>query len=156
MSTVGEAIHNHHQELANTLHGYVSTLGASTPISDARALVAFLQDDLLPHAVGEEAYLYPAVDPLVKEYGRATATMMVDHEYVKRYIVQIEAAVKQLASAAPEARAAQQSALQQLCLQLEAVLLVHLDKEERVYLPLFEAHLSPEVQQRILDGMHEG
>ncbi|PZR94781.1 MAG: hypothetical protein DLM69_12190 [Candidatus Chloroheliales bacterium] len=156
MSTVSEVIHNHHQELARTLHGYVSDLDGSTAMGDPQSLVAFLQGDLLPHAAGEEAYLYPAVDPLVKEYGRPTATMMVDHEYIKRYIAQIAAAVQALATAAPDARAAQQSALQRLCLQLEAILLVHLDKEERVYLPLFEAHLSPEVQQQILDGMHEG
>ncbi|MFQ5856646.1 MAG: hypothetical protein ACE5LU_13500 [Anaerolineae bacterium] len=29
-----------------------------------------------------------------------------------------------------------------------------MEKEERVYLPLFEQHLSEEEQQRVLDGMH--
>jgi hemerythrin-like domain-containing protein len=156
MSTVSEAIHNHHQELASTLHGYVTAIGEGTSAGDPQALVAFLQGELLPHAAGEEAYLYPAVDPLVKEYGRSTATMIVDHEHIKDYIAQIEATAQALATAAPDARAAQEIVLQRLCCQLEAILLVHLDKEERVYLPLFEAHLSPEMQQRILDGMHEG
>jgi hemerythrin-like domain-containing protein len=156
MSTVSEAIHNHHQELASSLHSYAAAIGDGTAAGDPQALVAFLQGDLLPHAAGEEAYLYPAIDPLVKEYGRPTATMMVDHEHIKAYIAQIEATAQTLATATPDARAAQVAALQRLCCQLEAILLVHLDKEERVYLPLFEAHLSPEVQQRILDGMHEG
>jgi hemerythrin-like domain-containing protein len=156
MSTVSEAIHNHHQELARSLHGYVTAIGEGTSAGDPQALVAFLQGDLLPHAAGEEAYLYPAVDPLVKEYGRSTATMTLDHEHIKDYIAQIEATAQALATATPDERVAQETALQRLCWQLEAILLVHLDKEERVYLPLFEAHLSPEVQQRILDGMHEG
>jgi hemerythrin-like domain-containing protein len=156
MSTVSEAIHNHHQELASSLHGYVAAIGEGTSAADPQALVAFLQGDLLPHAAGEEAYLYPAVDPLVNEYGRPTATMMVDHEHIKDYVAQIEATAQALTTATPDARAAQETALQRLCWQLEAILLVHLDKEERVYLPLFEEHLSPEVQQRILDGMHEG
>ncbi len=47
------------------------------------------------------------------------------------------------------------SILQRLCLQLEAVLTAHLEKEERVYIPLFEKYLSEEEQQRILNGMHE-
>jgi uncharacterized protein (DUF2249 family) len=40
-------------------------------------------------------------------------------------------------------------------LQLEAVLVAHLDKEERVYIPLFEKYLPDDEQQRILNGMHE-
>lgn len=42
-------------------------------------LVSFLEDDLRPHAEGEEQFLYPAVDDLVKRYERATATMSLDH-----------------------------------------------------------------------------
>jgi hypothetical protein len=37
---------------------------------------------------------------------------------------------------------------------LEVIVQVHLEKEERIYVPLFEEYLSEEEQQRVLDGMH--
>jgi uncharacterized protein (DUF2249 family) len=60
-----------------------------------------------------------------------------------------------LNQAAPDEREAQQMQLERLILQLEAVLEVHLAKEEQVYLPLLEQYLPIEEQQRILEGMHE-
>ncbi|MBF6613340.1 MAG: DUF2249 domain-containing protein [Chloroflexi bacterium] len=158
---VGEAIHNHHQEILDTLRGHVAAIvdGRGGEHADPSALVAFLKGDLLPHARGEEAYLYPAVDPLVKVHGTATATMEIDHEYIKDYIDRIADVTRALHSmdnaGEPLARHTNLSTLQRLCLQLEAVLVAHLDKEERVYIPLFEKYLSDEEQQRILGGMHE-
>ena len=36
------------------------------------------------------------------------------------------------------------------------MLTLHLEKEERIYIPLFEQYLPEAEQQRVLDGMHEG
>jgi len=155
MTNVSEAIHNHHQEIIDTLTGHVAAIVEKSRDADPKGLVAFLKDDLLPHAQGEERHLYPALDPLVKTYGSATATMTVDHEFITRYIERIAETVQALESAAPEERAAKETDLQRLSLQLEAVLLLHLEKEERVYIPLFEKYLPAEEQERILDGMHE-
>ena len=66
MSIVSEAIHNHHQEISATLRRHVEQIIKGSASADPGALVAFLKHDLLPHAAGEERYLYPAVDPLVK------------------------------------------------------------------------------------------
>ena len=156
---VGEAIHNHHQELLQTISAHVAAITSGPAGADPDALVAFLKNDLLPHAQGEEAYLYPAVDPLVKAHGQATATMIVDHEFLSGYIKDIEAAARALSSAGPADAPARQAAwarLQRLGVQLEAVLTLHLEKEERVYIPLFEQYLPEAEQQRVLDGMHEG
>ena len=155
MSTVSEAIHNHHQEILDTLTKKVSAITGGETQETPAALVAFLKNDLIPHALGEEAYLYPAVDPLVKNYGKATATMTVDHEFITRYISQIEEATNALKSAPEAEKAPLQETLKRLSLQLEAVLALHLEKEERVYVPLFEKYLPEAEQQRILDGMHE-
>jgi hemerythrin-like domain-containing protein len=155
MSSVSEAIHNHHQEIIDTLTGHVAAIVEKSRSADPKALVSFLKDDLLPHAQGEEIHLYPAVDPLVKAHGSATATMTVDHEFITGYIERITETVQALESAAPEEKAAKETELQRLSLQLEAVLLLHLEKEERVYIPLFEKYLPADEQQRILDGMHE-
>jgi iron-sulfur cluster repair protein YtfE (RIC family) len=152
---VGEAIHNHHQEILDTLTRHVTSIVGNDDGANPSALVAFLKGDLLPHAQGEEVYLYPAVDPLVKSHGKATATMTVDHEFISGYIDRIEEATRALGSAGEFEAPAKWASLQRLCLQLEAVLALHLEKEERVYILLFEKYLPEEEQQRILAGMHE-
>ncbi|MEO8285268.1 MAG: DUF2249 domain-containing protein [Chloroflexota bacterium] len=152
---VGEAIHNHHQEILDTLSGHVASIVGGDIKADPAALVEFLKGDLLPHARGEEEHLYPAVDPLVKLHGKPTATMMIDHEYISRYVSQIEEATNLLRVANTEEEPARRATLQRLSLQLEAVLALHLEKEERVYIPLFEKYLAEEEQQDILNGMHE-
>ncbi len=154
MSAVSEMIRAHHAELIESLHRQASALADKRPDADAAAFAAFLQQELLPHAVGEERHLYPAVDPLIKARGVATATMSVDHEYIEEYIRQIAAAAQALAEASAAERAAVAERLSRLALRLEALLEVHLAKEERVYLPLFEQYLSEDQQQAVLDGMH--
>ncbi len=155
MSQVTQAIRNHHRELADTLKAQVNALEEDRADADPHALVTFLKADLLPHAQGEERSLYPVVDGLVREHARPTATMSVDHEFVEGYIRQIEETANALATTRNGDGAALRKRLTRLALQLEALLQVHLEKEERVYLPLFEKHLSEQEQQRVLDGMHE-
>lgn len=153
-TNVAEAIHSHHQEILDTFAGYVNAIVAGTQ-ADPTGLVTFLKGDLLPHAQGEEAHLYPAIDHLVKKHGSATATMVIDHEYITRYIEEIERVVRTLSAANAEEKPALQATLQRLCLQLEAVLVPHLDKEERVYIPLLEKYMLASEQERILNGMHD-
>ncbi|HEY63373.1 MAG TPA: hemerythrin domain-containing protein [Caldilineae bacterium] len=153
MSAVGEAIRNHHQELIHTLTEHVASVVEGRAEADPQVLASFLVDELLPHAIGEERHLYPAVEPLVKAHGQATATMSVDHEFIEGYIRQIQETAQALQGAGDD-RSKLEDRLRRLALQLEAVLRVHLEKEERVYLPLFERHLSEDEQQRVLDGMH--
>jgi uncharacterized protein (DUF2249 family)/hemerythrin-like domain-containing protein len=156
MSTVRDTIHEHHVELAERLAAHVDALENGSPTADPDALVAFLKGDLLPHAHGEEEYLYPAVDPLVKQHGSATATMRVDHQFIAGYVASLEETARALGTASSAERPALLKRAARLALQLQALLQVHLEKEESVYLPLFERYLSSGEQQRILDGMHEG
>lgn len=155
MSNIQEAMHNHHQTMAETLDKHVAALVAQPETADTLGLVEFLQRELLPHAKGEEAHLYPAVDPLIKAHGSATATMSVDHAYIERYIQQIATATKDVQSKSGTEQAAASEHLKHLALQLQAIFQLHLEKEETVYLPLFETYVSPEQQQHILDAMHD-
>jgi len=155
MSPVKEAMHNHHQEMAATLAKHVAALVEKSAEANPAALVEFLNNELMPHAVGEEKYLYPAVDPLVKAHGSATATMSVDHEFIEIYIREIGATTAALQTATNGNQAALWQRLQQLALQLQGIFLLHLEKEERIYLPLFEQYTSEEEQERILNSMHE-
>ena len=152
--TTSEAIAAHHRELTEKLAAEVARVENAQ--SDGAGLVAHLNDELLPHAAGEEKHLYPQVDVLMKQYGSATATMRVDHEEIGRLAREIASGSQSLQLARNDAeRTERRAKLTRLGIQLEAILSLHARKEEIVYLPLFERHLSAEEQQRILDDMHE-
>lgn len=155
MSTVTDAIRSHHRELARTLTNHLNALDERRSDANPDALVTFLKSDLLPHAHGEERSLYPRVNDLVKAHGTPTATMSVDHEAIETYVEQIEATARELSAGSEAQQAAARERLLRLTLQLDAVLRLHTEKEERVYLPLIEQYLSPEEQQTMLDDVHE-
>jgi len=125
------------------------------PEADPLALVAFLKHDLLLHDLGEELYLYPALDPVLKAHTQATAALSIEHEYLQGYVDWIEETTEELETADEEERPKLQALLQRLCLQLEAVLQLHIAKEEKVYLPLFERYTTPEEQEQVLSDMRE-
>lgn len=160
MRSVGEAIRAHHRQLMARLQAEASAVeaqsgGAGDPALQAERLLAFLNGELLPHARGEERHLYPAVEPLLRAHGSPTATMRVDHEAIEAYIREIETLAGRLRTAGGPDGAQARSELRRALRQLEAVLRVHLEKEERIYLPLLEAHLPEAEQRRVLEGMHE-
>lgn len=152
-----EAIRAHHRQLLQELGQRVAALVEGRPgdEGDPEGLASLLTSELLPHAAGEERALYPTVEPLVKAHGRATTTMSIDHEHIARYISEIQLAARAVASASPATKAEAMASVRRLALQLEAIVRLHLEKEERVYLPLFEAHLSESEQRRVLEAMHE-
>ena len=81
--------------------------------------------------------------------------MSVNHEYIAGYVDWIEETVEELETADPQEQPDLQALLRRLCLQLQAVLQVHVAQEGRVYLPLFEEQLTEEEQQRVLCGMRQ-
>jgi uncharacterized protein (DUF2249 family)/hemerythrin-like domain-containing protein len=154
MSDAIETIQRHHAEILARLGEQVRLLLERRPEADPSVLADLLTHELLPHAAGEERFLYPAVEPLIKAHGHATATMRLDHQVIADYVAAVIQAAQEVAAADPSARAEVLDRVTRLALQLEAVLRLHLRKEEEVYLPLFARYLSPEEQQRVLDGMH--
>ncbi|MCC7165256.1 MAG: DUF2249 domain-containing protein [Anaerolineae bacterium] len=156
MSSVTQTFREHHHALATELSDYATSFAQAKPTADPQAFVAFLKNELVPHAVGEEAQLYPLMDELVRAHGKPTATMSVDHEYIQEYVSQIEATTAKLKNATPDEQNALRAKLGKLGTELNAIFDAHLAKEERVYLPLFEQYVSDEAQQRVLDAMHDG
>jgi uncharacterized protein (DUF2249 family)/hemerythrin-like domain-containing protein len=155
MSRLTDAMRRHHGALAKKMAAHVAATADGAPKSAAvDAFVAFLKNELLPHSVGEERHLYPRVDFLLHEYGRSTATMSVDHEFIADCIARIEQTAQELREA-PGGRAPELEAeLRRLAFTFEAVLILHLEKEERIYLPLVEKHLDEIEQEAVLDEMH--
>ncbi len=155
MSTLYDAIRKHHRSLAKTLEAHARGVGGDQPQSERDAFVAFLKGDLLSHARGEERHLYGAVDKLVREHSKPTATMMVDHEFINDYVRKIELVTHRLEGADGSERARLLHELRELSLRLDAIFELHLAKEERVYLPLIEGHLDETHQRQVLEAIHE-
>jgi len=141
--------------LAKTLDAHARGVGGGEPQSERDAFVTFLKGDLLPHARGEERHLYDAVDKLVREHGKPTATMMVDHEFINDYVRKIELVTHRLEGAGDSERTRLLHELRELSLRLDAIFELHLAKEERVYLPLIEKHLDETHQRQVLEAIHE-
>ena len=155
MSILTEAIRRHHASMGETLEAHAHAVGGSEPQIERGSFVAFLKGDLLPHARGEERHLYEAVDTLVREHGSGTATMMVDHEFIAGYVRKIEELTCQLKTAPGHDRALLLRRLRDLSLRLEAIVQLHLAKEERVYLPLLDRYLDETRQRQILERVHK-
>jgi uncharacterized protein (DUF2249 family) len=155
MSNVTEAFRAHHRELANELSEYVAALTQPDSESKAQGLADFLKRELVPHAAGEEQHLYPVVEELLRSYGKPTATMSIDHEYIQSYVNRIDRAVRELDTTEPGRQNAIRTRIAQLGLELKAIFDLHMSKEERVYLPLLEQYVPEQAQQRMLEAMHE-
>lgn len=152
MSDTTRAITAHHAELARDLRAAVSAAETSPSHDSAAALLEFLDRDLMPHAKSEERYLYPLLDPIVASHARPTETMSIDHEFIGRYRDDVAKAAADLARASGDTAAA--TRLARAAGALEALVEVHLAKEERAYLPLLEKYKSAAEQAAVLRQMH--
>lgn len=156
MSKLTDTVRRHHNKLAAVMAHHVDAITNAKSRAETDAFVSFLRNDLMPHAHGEERHLYPRIDLLMREHGRATATMSVDHEFIETYIEEIERTTAALKAANDEERPGLFKHLGEVAQQLSAILKLHLEKEERVYLPLLEEHLAEKEQERTLDAIHSG
>ena len=156
MSDVTDTIKAHHREIAKRMNATSERAVRTAASEDVDALLAFLREDLLPHATGEEAHLYPAIDRLVPGPFQPTATMRIDHEHIQAHARLISAAAARIRSPKDEIdRVAARDTLRELVDRLAALIDVHLEKEERVYLPFIERALGPDAQRKLLEEIHE-
>lgn len=115
--------------------GRVPAAVLRTKLDDA---YTFLTDHLIPHAMAEDAVLYPAVGRLMGAE-RATATMSRDHVEVGRL-------TKELGElrAFPEDELETQHAgdLRRVLYGLYELVRTHFAEEEEIYLPLLDDRLT--------------
>jgi uncharacterized protein (DUF2249 family)/hemerythrin-like domain-containing protein len=154
MSDTTRAITAHHAELARDLRAAVEAAETTPSERSAAALVEFLDRDLLPHAKSEELHLYPLLDLIVAAHARPTETMSIDHEFIARYRDEVAKARADLSGARGDAAADAATRLARAAIALEALVEVHLAKEERAYLPLLAKHTSDADQAALLRRMH--
>ncbi len=99
-------------------------------------ILQFLRETLVPHAEWEEQVLYAAVGKVLGN-NAATATMSRDHVAIRRMI-----------DALAEADRADLTRLQELLYGLHALIVLHFEKEEEIYLPLLDER--PEVGEWVV------
>lgn len=137
-----EAFREEHRHLLAHVDQIRAAGGEVTDLSleERQALVGrildFLRKTLVPHAEWEEQVLYAAVGKLLGDT-TATATMSRDHVAIRRMI-----------DALAEADPSDVARLQELLYGVHALIVVHFEKEEEIYLPLLDAR--PELAERVV------
>ncbi len=81
--------------------------------------------------------------------------MTVDHEFIAHYVAKIEQTTRELAGATNGNRSHLLGGLRDLALRLDAIVELHLAKEERIYLPLIEEHVDEARQHSVLEAIHK-
>jgi iron-sulfur cluster repair protein YtfE (RIC family) len=154
VSDITEALREEHQALLpqiDELRAFADRLD-EMPQHDVRhdldGVYQFLTQHLIPHAAAEEDRLYPAVAKILGS-PQATATMSRDHVEVSRLTEQLG----WLRSEANIFDVEQMKNLRRVLYGLHALLRVHFAKEEEIYLPLLENHLSDGEAHRLLHKM---
>lgn len=115
-------------------------------------ITAFLVHQLLPHAQAEERVLYPIVDEVVGAPG-VTATMSQDHLAIGQLTEELKSQRQKVQGASLQI--SQQQALRRVLYGLLTLVTVHMAKEEEVYLPLLEAHLTEDTARRLFEDMEQ-
>ena len=144
-----QRIHSGIEELAS-LADRVDELTTPRLEVEVDRTLAFLGDQLLPHAVAEEEVLYPAV-ALFLGGPDSTATMARDHLEIERLVVALRAARREL----PQGGGRVRHEVRRLLYALNAIAILHFAKEEEVYLPILDDNLDPVVASGLFARMHE-
>jgi hypothetical protein len=116
------------------------------------ARLTSLADDFVRYVEANEGWLYPSIAPLVRSQKQVMAPMMLDARAVADYAAVGEQTALETLTATEEGRETRRRAIERLAAQFEAVMRLHFEKLERIYLPLL-ADLSTEQRQTIVDGM---
>ena len=93
------------------------------------AVLSFLHNDLVAHIQTEEEIIYPAFEG-VTNADWASQAMLIDHEAITAMLGQLDSAIVDIR------RAHWRDNIQRLVYVLEAVIRLHLDKEDRMSTPL--------------------
>lgn len=122
----------------------VGTASAGARLESARRL---LDRHLVPHMAAEDTALYPRIDELAGT--DATVTMRRDHDEIRRRIADLDAL-----QGRSDVDAAVDSELRAALYGLDAIVQLHLAKEEELYYPLLDAHLDGSEAVELVTAVH--
>lgn len=122
----------------------VNAIGNDQRVSTLAQRLDFLSRVVELHAAGEDEVMYPSLDSRVPQVTRAYA---LDHQFEKNLFAQIETTLSQWSSGPA---GAQRDELHRQLIRrvtaLNAILSLHIWKEEEQLLPLLDEHFSVEEQ----------
>jgi hemerythrin-like domain-containing protein len=127
-----------------TLRSVAESMWTEQPLAlrnRLESVMSFLREEALPHMALEETTTYAAVDRLPGG-PNAGAAMALDHAAIRALVRDVDKLTSGLASKQKMVK------LQGALFALEALLRLHIEKEEALYLPLL-SQLSPTVQETI-------
>ena len=138
------AIREHHAQLQNALRERVAALRHAVQAGQShepaqRAVLAFLDTELLPHAAAEERSIYPAGDRGLTAL--LVQAMLEEHRNLIAHVARLRESVAAI-DALADARV------------IQALFESHLSKENDLLLPALMADPSVSLGE-LLGGMHE-
>jgi len=145
MSDVTEPLREEHQLLLpriEKLRVVADGVGEFSPDHLQRSIdevYDFLAHSLIPHAAAEEAVLYPAVGKALGT-AQATTTMSRDHVEISRLTEQLRVLRSRIFQ--PDFDRVTAKELRRVLYGLYRVVKLHCAKEEEIYLPILDDHLS--------------
>jgi hemerythrin-like domain-containing protein len=152
MTAVTQPLRDEHRELLPLLERVreaADSIGSGA-MQAVDSAYEFLSAHLVPHALAEEAALYPVVARIMGSPD-ATKTMEVDHAEVRRLTEELRGIRTQISDGAPSAEQARD--LRRVLYGLYTLVGVHFQKEESVYLPLLDGSLTPEEAKAMFEEM---
>jgi iron-sulfur cluster repair protein YtfE (RIC family) len=156
MNILTQPLRDEHKELFPHVDRIrqVAELIGDAPIAEIRRGVEevydFLANHLKPHAEAEEAALYPVVQKVLGSPD-ATKTMSRDHVEVGFYIEELASLGNGLTDEA--LTTVQIKSLRRVLYGVYGLVKVHFAKEEEVYLPILDQHLTSESAQEMFEAM---
>ena len=121
----------------------IDEVGFEASKREAEKAIQFLNGQLIPHARSEDDLLYPVVAGIMGS-PRTTRTMSRDHLEVATMAGQLERAVEE----------GDLQMVRRLLYGLYHVLRLHFAKEEEIYLPLLDEHLTRKQATELFGHMH--
>ncbi len=158
MERVTEPLREEHKELLpqiEALRAVADSIGEQSPellATDIGGVYHFLRHDLIPHAEAEDRVMYPTVGRVMGA-PQATATMSRDHVEVGRLTEELESLRWQLRAGGLTPSVARD--LRRVLYGLYSLVRTHFAKEEEIYLPLLDAHLTPDEARQMFHAMEE-
>lgn len=105
-----------------------------------------LERHLLPHLEAEEAALYPTIDRLSGPH--ATATMWHDHDEIRRRVAELR-------GLHPAVGISAKNDLRAALYGLDAIVRLHVAKEEALHYPLLDEHLGRIEAAQLIEAVHQ-
>lgn len=146
-----ETFRAYHRELRARLELALDSLEDDAEDGGAigSAVLSSLAEDFRVYVEANESSLYPAVAPLVRSAEQVMAPMLMDVRAIEDFAMEGDRTALEALTASDDGRRARARRIRLLAAHAEAVIRLHLEKLERIYLPLL-AELSEEQRGGVL------